>query len=87
MAKRAQTTKKQRHQQQSDVISVKNYKRRDKHVQIIPKSIAQEEYLDLLENDNINIAFAMGPAGTGKTMLGVLAAVNALKQDNVINWL
>ena len=80
MAKRAQTTKKQRHQQeQSDVISVKNYKRRDKHVQIIPKSIAQEEYLDLLENDNINIAFAMGPAGTGKTMLGVLAAINALK--------
>lgn len=80
MAKRAQTTKKQRHHQQhSDVISVKNYKRRDKHVHIIPKSIAQEDYLDLLENDKVNIAFAMGPAGTGKTMLGVLSAINALK--------
>jgi len=79
MAKRAQTTKKQRHQQQNDVISIKNYKKREKHVHIIPKSIAQEDYLELLECNKTSIVFAMGPAGTGKTMLGVLAAIQAMK--------
>lgn len=85
MARRAQNTKKQQHQQKqtayknNDVISVKAYKRREKHVQIIPKNVTQEDYLELLDDDSKAIVFAMGPAGTGKTMLAVLAAIDAMK--------
>ena len=82
MAKRARKTKKQQHQHQNqtnDVISVSAYRRRQKHVQIIPKNLLQEDYLEMLDDSNKAIVFAMGPAGTGKTMLGVLAAIDAMQ--------
>ena len=83
MAKRARKTKKQQHQQTqhqtNDVISVSAYRRRQKHVQIIPKNLLQEDYLEMLDDANKAIVFAMGPAGTGKTMLGVLAAIDAMQ--------
>lgn len=80
MAKRARKTKKQQHQMNysNDVISVSAYRRRQKHVQIIPKNLLQEDYLEMLDNSAKHIVFAMGPAGTGKTMLGVLAAIDAM---------
>lgn len=80
MAKRARKTKKQQHQMSysNDVISVSAYRRRQKHVQIIPKNLLQEDYLEMLDNSAKHIVFAMGPAGTGKTMLGVLAAIDAM---------
>jgi phosphate starvation-inducible protein PhoH and related proteins len=81
MARRAQKTKKQQYQQNQshDVISVRAYKKREKQVTIIPKNLSQEDYLALLDDDAKAIVFAMGPAGTGKTMLGVLAAIDAMK--------
>ena len=84
MARRAQNTKKQQYQQKqsyqnNDVISVKAYKRREKQVTIIPKNVTQEDYLEMLDDNAKAIVFAMGPAGTGKTMLGVLAAIDAMK--------
>ena len=81
MAKRARKTKKQQHQQHyndhSNVISVNEHRQRKKHVTIVPRNIAQEDYCELLDNNKKNIVFAMGPAGTGKTLLGVLAAIDA----------
>jgi phosphate starvation-inducible PhoH-like protein len=47
-------------------------------VQIIPKNLLQEDYLELLDDTQRAIVLAMGPAGTGKTMLGVLAAIDAM---------
>ena len=47
---------------------------------LIPKSLAQEEYVDLLLNPDKTIVFATGPAGTGKTMMAVLAAIKAYKE-------
>jgi phosphate starvation-inducible protein PhoH len=88
MAKRARKTKKQQHQSSNysdDVISVSAYRRRQKHVQIIPKNLLQEDYLEMLDDANKAIVFAMGPAGTGKTMLGVLAAIDAM--NNAIKLL
>jgi phosphate starvation-inducible PhoH-like protein len=83
MAKRAHKTKKQQHQQRSDdVISVRSFKKREKHVNIIPKNLTQEDYLEMLDDHNKAIVFAMGPAGTGKTMLGVLAAIDAMKNGH-----
>jgi phosphate starvation-inducible PhoH-like protein len=48
-------------------------------VNLLPKSLTQETYIDLLTDPNKLIIFATGPAGTGKTMLAVLAAIKALR--------
>ena len=82
MAKRARKTKKQQHQQNhsdNNVIHVGTHRKRNKHVEIIPRSLAQEDYVAMLDDDHQHIVFAMGPAGTGKTLLGVLAAIDAMK--------
>lgn len=52
-------------------------------IELIPKSLKQEEYIDLLTNIEKSIVFATGPAGTGKTMLAVLAALKALKEGSI----
>jgi len=54
-----------------------NEKRR--RVQIYPKSLSQETYLLKLNDPNKMIVFAIGPAGTGKTMLAVQWAIDQLK--------
>ena len=48
---------------------------------IYPKTLTQKQYLSSLENNDIN--FAVGPAGTGKTFLGVLFAVTKLKAGDI----
>ena len=48
---------------------------------IKPKSFGQWQYLQAI--DRYDIVFAIGPAGTGKTFLAVLKAVEALKQRRV----
>ena len=57
----------------------KSYQKRKKPIQLVPKSLNQETYIDLLENEQRLIVFASGPAGTGKTMLAVLAALKAFR--------
>lgn len=57
----------------------KSYQKRKKPIQLVPKSLNQETYIDLLDNDQRLIVFASGPAGTGKTMLAVLAALKAFR--------
>lgn len=55
----------------------RNYKR----VDIIPRNTAQETYVDaLLEK---RMVFAVGPAGTGKTLLAVLRAIKALRDQEI----
>jgi phosphate starvation-inducible PhoH-like protein len=62
-----------------NVLSFNNYVEQRKTVQITPKNEKQAEYVDLLLDSSKVIVFATGPAGTGKTMLAVLAAIKALK--------
>lgn len=57
--------------------------KRSRQVVIIPKNTAQEEYVTQLADFNTRITFAIGPAGTGKTMLAVLQAINSLKNGDV----
>lgn len=54
-----------------------------KSINLIPKSLNQENYITLLTDPNKSIVFATGPAGTGKTMLAVLAALRAYKAEEV----
>lgn len=77
MTKRARKTKS--FNTSEPIIDFGKYKKRNSQVVILPKNLTQEDYLTLLDDDTKNIVFATGPAGTGKTMLAVLAAVRALK--------
>jgi len=48
---------------------------------IIPKSVNQNDYLELIDKYDVN--FGVGPAGTGKTYLAVAKAVEALENEQV----
>lgn len=49
--------------------------------QVAPKSAMQRRYVEAMQKDDI--VFGIGPAGTGKTYLGVAMAVQALMQKQV----
>ncbi len=49
--------------------------------QVAPKSAMQRKYLEVIQQRDI--VFGIGPAGTGKTYLGVAMAVQALMQKQV----
>lgn len=49
--------------------------------QIRPKTLGQKEYLEMIRKKTIT--FGIGPAGTGKTYLAVVMAVQALKRREV----
>jgi phosphate starvation-inducible PhoH-like protein len=48
-----------------------------------PKTENQKAFLNLMRNDAVDIIIAIGPAGTGKTMLACYAAVEALRSKKV----
>lgn len=80
--KRAQVQQKEQYDPrfQSNVINIdQRLNEKRKRVQIYPKNLSQETYLLKLNDPNKMIIFAIGPAGTGKTMLGVQWAIDQLK--------
>jgi phosphate starvation-inducible PhoH-like protein len=48
-----------------------------------PKTENQRNFVELMRNDKVDIIVAIGPAGTGKTMLACYAAVEALRLKKV----
>lgn len=67
-------------QETNNLIQIKSYIKKKQQVVIIPRNLSQESYLELLKNPKKYIVFAIGPAGTGKTMLGVQMAIKQLKE-------
>jgi len=67
---------------QNNIVNISQHKSK-KRVQIYPKNLSQEDYLLKLNDDNKYIVFAIGPAGTGKTMLAVQWAIDELKFGDV----
>ena len=65
------------------VIDFNKFTKRKQTITLLPKNPTQEDYIDLLLNEKIDIVFATGPAGTGKTMLAVLAALKSFKEGQV----
>ena len=65
--------------QKSNIVKLgnRNYKR----VELIPRNIAQENYVEALSSKRV--VFAVGPAGTGKTLLAVLQAIKALREGEI----
>lgn len=53
---------------------------RTKRVDITPRGFNQDDLLGFLEDDTVDIVFAIGPAGTGKTLISTLAGIRALKE-------
>jgi len=64
----------------NNLIQIKSYLKKKQQVSIIPRNQSQETYVELLKNPKKFIVFAIGPAGTGKTMLGVQMAIKQLKE-------
>jgi phosphate starvation-inducible PhoH-like protein len=50
-----------------------------KKVEILPRNIHQEDYVDALFDESKYVIFAMGPAGCGKTLLGTQFAISELQ--------
>jgi len=48
----------------------------------IPKSYNQEEYMNSLNDKNIDLLFCLGPAGTGKTLFACNYAINRLYNNS-----
>lgn len=58
-----------------------NYK--TANVTVVPRNITQDQLLDSLESTNTNITFAIGPAGTGKTLISTKKAIQSLSSGQV----
>lgn len=56
-------------------------KKRQKQVTIVPRNANQKYLMHSLKDDKTHIAFAIGPAGTGKTLLSTLYAIHCLKTN------
>lgn len=50
-----------------------------KKVQLLPRNLAQEDYVDALLDHEKHVVFAMGPAGCGKTLLATQYAIKGLQ--------
>ena len=55
---------------------------RQKEVKLSPRNFKQDDLLGYLEDHNINIVFAVGPA-TGKTLISTLAGLKLLKSNKI----
>jgi phosphate starvation-inducible protein PhoH and related proteins len=84
---RQRFNKKHKHQnnnqKNSNVINMDHYITRKKQCVLVPRNLNQETYIEKLLNPSNVIVFGIGPAGTGKTMLAVLAAIKEYKEGTV----
>lgn len=66
-----------------NTVDFNDYAQKRKNIVLTAKSQNQLEYIRALLDERRNIVFATGPAGTGKTLLGVLAGVKAFREGHV----
>jgi phosphate starvation-inducible protein PhoH and related proteins len=76
------TKKNQQHSQFQEHTTL-NQTLNFKQVEIHPRNPSQENYLDALEDDYNSIVIATGPAGTGKSLLATLYAIEQLQKGNI----
>jgi phosphate starvation-inducible protein PhoH and related proteins len=78
------TNDNQRQRRNNDnTINLQDHKRYNKRIELLPRNLRQEDYIANLQDPEKSIVFATGPAGTGKTMLAVLAGVKLLKEGEI----
>lgn len=59
------------------------FSKKRSQVNIIPRNLSQEEYVLKLNDPLKNIVFALGPAGTGKTLLACQMGIKMFKEGQV----
>lgn len=68
-----------------NIVDINTYRKpTKKKVVLLPKNLAQETYIDALDNPEVDIVFAVGPAGTGKSYIATLHAIKLL-QNNIVD--
>jgi len=70
-------------QDDKNLLEFKHKPRKQSEVEIIPRNLSQETYLEALKNPRKYIVFAIGPAGTGKTLLGVQMAIKLYRDGQI----
>ncbi len=55
--------------------------REKKSIELLPQTVNQEKYIIALTDPETDIVMASGPAGTGKTYLAMLAAIQSLRRN------
>lgn len=84
MSRQRAQRKTQNNFNRSNVIDFEEYiPEKKKAVRIIPRNRAQEQYFLKLQDTNNSILFAVGPAGTGKTLLATQTAIKLLKEKQI----
>jgi phosphate starvation-inducible PhoH-like protein len=67
-----------------NVINFQEYQPKKKtQVKIIPRNRSQESYFLKLQDSTKTMIFAVGPAGTGKTLLATQMAIKLLKEGEI----
>ena len=75
--------RKQRSRVNPNYSNIVNFPKKQQIVQLIPRNKNQEHYILKLLSQEKDIVFGIGPAGTGKTLLAVQAAVKYFKEGKV----
>jgi len=60
-----------------------NIPQKKQRVNVVPRNYNQEQYLHTLLDPSKNIVFALGPAGTGKTLLACQVGIKLFKEGLV----
>lgn len=66
-----------------DITPTELHLKKKQYVEIIPRNLNQEEYYEYLNDSTKRVIFALGPAGTGKTFLATLHAIQMLKTGQI----
>jgi phosphate starvation-inducible protein PhoH and related proteins len=68
----------------NNIINFQEYiPEKKKQVRIVPRNRSQDNYLKKLQDPDKTMIFAIGPAGTGKTLLSTQTAVKLLKEKQI----
>lgn len=70
-------------QHTTNLVEIKHYLKKKTQVNLVPRNLSQETYIEMLKNPRKYIVFAIGVAGTGKTLLGVQAAIKKLQESEI----
>ena len=66
----------------NNIVNINTFQKKQT-VEILPRNKSQETYILELLNQNKDIVFGIGPAGTGKTLLAVQTAVKLFKEGTI----
>jgi len=79
---RSSKSKKYHPNPKAEVVNLRAYKQK-KNLNVLPRNLEQEQYLDLLEDDNVHVVVAYGKAGTGKSYLACAYAAQKLNSGEI----